>query len=60
MEGGDKNGLQEAGGSGIIKKDYDGEFAKKFGKEHYDQICARAEKCPNQDLQKVWAHYEKK
>lgn len=59
VEGGDKNGLQEAGGSGIIKKDYDSEFAKKFGKEHYDQICDRAEKCPNQDLQKVWAHYEK-
>ena len=59
VEGGDKNGLQEAGGSGIIKKDYDSEFAKKFGKEHYDQICDRAEKCSNQDLQKVWAHYEK-
>lgn len=59
VEGGDKNGLQEAGGSSIIKRDYDGEFAKKFGKEHYDQICDRAEKCPNQDLQKVWAHYEK-
>ena len=57
---GNKNGLQEVGGSGIIKRNYDGEFAKKFGKEHYDQICARAEKCPNQDLQKVWAHYEKK
>lgn len=26
---GDKNGLQEVGGSGIIKRDYDGEFAKK-------------------------------
>ncbi len=59
VEGGDKNGLQEVGGSGIIKKDYDSEFAKKFGKEHYDQICDRAEKCSNQDLQKVWAHYEK-
>lgn len=54
-----RKAFTEGDKSGIIKRDYDSDFAKKFGREHYEQICDRAEKCPNQNLQKVWVHYEK-
>lgn len=56
---GDKTGLQEVGESGIIKRDYDSEFAQKFGKEHYDQIRNQVDACGNADLQKIWAEYER-
>lgn len=41
-------------------RDYESEFGKKFGKEHYDEIRDRVDACENADLQKVWDAYEGK
>lgn len=62
VDGGSKGNLTVATAGAVLKKmrDYDSEFGKKFGKEHYDQICDRVDACENENLQKVWDAYEEK
>lgn len=57
-----KDGLTVATAGGVLKKvrDYESEFGKKFGKDHYDQIRDRVDACENENLQKVWDAYEGK
>ena len=59
VDGGDKDGLTPATVAQIVR-DYDSEFGKKFGKDHYDQIRDRVDACPNPQLQEVWNRYEGK
>lgn len=48
-------------GEGLKRiRDYESEFGKKFGKEHYDEIRDRVDACENPNLQKVWNAYEGK
>lgn len=55
-----KDGLTVATAGKVLKRirDYESEFGKKFGKEHYDEIRDRVDACENSDLQKVWDAYE--
>lgn len=57
-----KDGLTVATAGGVLKKvrDYESEFGKKFGKDHYDQIRDRVDACESENLQKVWDAYEGK
>ncbi len=57
VDGGAKDGLTPATVAQIVR-DYDSEFGKKFGKDHYDQIRDRVDACPNPQLQEVWNRYE--
>ena len=59
---GAKDGLTVATVAGALKRvrDYESEFSKKFGKDHYDQIRDRVDACENPNLQKVWDAYEGK
>ncbi len=41
-----------------LARDYNSEFGKKFGKEHYDQIRDRVDNCKVPALQKLWDKYE--
>lgn len=61
-DGGAKDGLTIATAGEVLKRvrDYESEFSKKFGKEHYDEIRDRMDACENADLQKVWDAYEGK
>lgn len=43
-----------------VLRDYNTEFGKKFGKDHYDQIRDRVDACQSSDLQAVWDKYETK
>ena len=62
VEGGSKDGLTLAIGTAVTQalRDYNTEFGKKFGKDHYDQIRDRVDACQNSDLQTVWNKYEGK
>ena len=62
VDGGSKDGLTVATVAGVLKRvrDYESEFGKKFGKDHYDQIRDRVDACENPNLQKVWDAYEGK
>ena len=60
VDGGAKTGLTAAATVAQIVRDYDSEFGKKFGKDHYDQIRDRVDACPNPQLQEVWNRYESK
>lgn len=55
-----KDGLTVATGAGVAKtlRDYNTEFGKKFGKDHYDQIRDRVDACQSPDLQAAWDKYE--
>ena len=57
VDGGAKDGLTPATVAQIVR-DYESEFGKKFGKDHYDQIRDRVDACPNPQLQEVWNRYE--
>lgn len=57
LGGGSKNGLAPVTVAKVIR-DYNSEFGKKFGKDHYDQIRDRVDACTNPDLQAVWKKYE--
>lgn len=56
VNGGSKAGLTVATGAGVAKtlRDYNTEFGKKFGKDHYDQIRDRVDACQSPDLQAAW------
>ena len=41
-------------------RDYNCHLAKELGKEHYDKIRDLIEKCPDENLKKVWQRFEKK
>lgn len=60
VNGGSKAGLTVATGAGVAKmlRDYNTEFGKKFGKDHYDQIRDRVDACQSSDLQAAWDKYE--
>ena len=60
VNGGSKAGLTVATGAGVAKtlRDYNTEFGKKFGKDHYDQIRDRVDACQSPDLQAAWDKYE--
>lgn len=60
VNGGSKAGLTVATGAGVAKtlRDYNSEFGKKFGKDHYDQIRDHVDACPSPDLQAAWDKYE--
>lgn len=60
VNGGSKAGLTVATGAGVVKtlRDYNTEFGKKFGKDHYDQIRDRVDACQSPDLQAAWDKYE--
>lgn len=60
VNGGAKTGLTVATVSAIATaaRDYNTEFGKKFGKDHYDQIRDRVDACSSPDLQAVWNKYE--
>lgn len=60
VNGGAKTGLTVATVSAMATaaRDYNTEFGKKFGKDHYDQIRDRADACSSPDLQAVWNKYE--
>lgn len=62
VNGGSKAGLTVATGAGVAKtlRDYNTEFGKKFGKDHYDQIRDRVDACQSPDLQAAWDKYETK
>ena len=62
VNGGSKTGLTVATGAGVAKtlRDYNSEFGKKFGKDHYDQIRDHVDACPSPDLQATWDKYETK
>lgn len=62
VNGGSKTGLTIATGAGVAKtlRDYNSEFGKKFGKDHYDQIRDHVDACPSPDLQATWDKYETK
>lgn len=62
VNNGSKAGLTVATGAGVAKtlRDYNTEFGKKFGKDHYDQIRDRVDACQSSNLQKVWDAYEGK
>lgn len=57
-----KDGLTVATVGAVTKalRDYNTEFGKKFGKDHYDQIRDRVDACQSSDLQAVWDKYETK
>lgn len=57
-----KDALPVATAGEVLKRirDYESEFGKKFGKEHYDEIRDRVDACENPNLQKVWNAYEGK
>lgn len=57
-----KAGLTVATVGEVLKRirDYESEFGKKFGKEHYDEIRHRVDACENENLQKIWDAYEGK
>lgn len=57
-----KDGLTIATAGSVVQRlrNYESEFGKKFGKEHYDQIRDRVDACENENLQKVWDAYEEK
>lgn len=57
-----KDGLTVATVGAVTKavRDYNSEFGKKFGKDHYDQIRDRVDDCPDPNLQTVWDKYEGK
>lgn len=57
-----KDGLTVATVGAVTKaaRDYNSEFGKKFGKDHYDQIRDRVDDCPDLNLQIVWDKYEGK
>ena len=57
VEGGAKDGLTAATVVQLVR-DYNSEFGKKFGKDHYDKIRDHVDACPNPTLQKVWEKYE--
>lgn len=60
VNGGAKTGLTVATVSAMATaaRDYNTEFGKKFGKDHYDQIRDRVDACSSPDLQAVWNKYE--
>lgn len=60
LNGGAKAGLTVATVSAMATaaRDYNTEFGKKFGKDHYDQIRDRVDACSSPDLQAVWNKYE--
>ena len=60
VNGGAKTGLTVAIVSAMATaaRDYNTEFGKKFGKDHYDQIRDRVDACSSPDLQAVWNKYE--
>lgn len=62
VNGGSKAGLTVATGAAVTKalRDYNTEFGKKFGKDHYDQIRNRVDACQSPDLQAAWDKYETK
>lgn len=62
VDGGSKTGLTVASGAAVTKalRDYNTEFGKKFGKDHYDQIRDRVDACENADLRAAWDKYESK
>lgn len=62
VNGGSKAGLTAATGAAVTKalRDYNTEFGKKFGKDHYDQIRDRVDACQSPDLQAAWDKYETK
>ncbi|NBI18537.1 hypothetical protein D1841_13345 [Neglecta sp. X4] len=57
LGGGSKSGLTPVTVAKVIR-DYNSEFGKKFGKDHYDQLRDRVDACANPDLQTVWEKYE--
>lgn len=60
VNGGAKTGLTVATVSAVATaaRDYNTEFGKKFGKDHYDQIRDHVDACSSPDLQAVWNKYE--
>ena len=52
--------VEKMGESGKIsvKKNYDSDLAKKFGKEHYDGMHNLIDSCDNKELKLVWEKYE--
>lgn len=60
VNGGAKTGLTVATVSAMATaaRDYNTEFGKKFGKDHYDQIRDRVDACSSPDLQAVWNKHE--
>lgn len=60
VDGGSKTGLTVVTGAAVVKRlrDYNSEFGKKLGTDHYDQIRDRVDACENADLQAVWDKYE--
>jgi len=59
VDDGAKDGLTIATVVQLVR-DYNSEFGKKFGKDHYDAIRDKVDACPDADLQKVWDAYEGK
>lgn len=57
LGGGSKSGLTPITVAKVIR-DYNSEFGKKFGKDHYDQIRDHVDACANPDLQAIWNKYE--
>ena len=57
VDGGAKDSLTVATVVQLVR-DYNSEFGKKFGKDHYDQIRDHVDACPTPALQEVWEKYE--